>query len=137
MNEEKKEFNLPSRLETIDEAALAAAEIAARNGIDETVMFGIDLAMREAVANAVKHGNKFDETKNVKITFEASPQNFIITIVDEGRGFEPESVADPTDADNLLKASGRGIFFMRQFMDEVTWENAPSGGTIVRMTKNF
>lgn len=137
MKEEKTELRLPSNLHAIDEAAATAAKIAEENGVDEAGMFGIDLAVREAVANAVKHGNQFDETKLVKIAFETSPKAFVIVIEDEGTGFDVGNVPDPTNPENLLKESGRGILFMRNFMDGVAWENAPSGGTIVRLSKNF
>lgn len=137
MKVQKKELSLPSRLETIDEAAAMAARIAADNGLDEGAMFGIDLAVREAVANAVKHGNKFDETKLVRIAFEVSAEFFTIIVEDEGDGFDLEVVPDPTNPENLLKDSGRGILFMRNFMDDVAWQPAPSGGTIVRLQKNF
>lgn len=134
---EKTEIKLPSRLETIDEAVTTAAKVATESGLPDEALFGIDLAVREAVANAVKHGNKFDATKQVKITFEKSPQELVITIEDEGAGFELSAVPDPTNAENLLKESGRGILFMQNFMDEVVWEHAPTGGTIVRLTKKL
>ena len=137
MKTEKAEFILLSRLEAIDEAAIAATKIATESGIDEDGLFGIDLAVREAVTNAVKHGNKFDETKRVKITFEKSLGSLVIAVADEGAGFDWTNVPDPTEPENLLKDSGRGILFMKNFMDEVSWKNAPTGGTIVRLTKRF
>lgn len=137
MKTETTELTLPSRLETIDETAAQAARIAAANNVDEAGLFGIDLAVREAVANAVKHGNQFDETKTVKITFEILPEKMIIAIEDQGSGFNVEAVPDPTDAEHLLSESGRGILFMRNFMDEVVWTRAAAGGTIVRLTKKI
>jgi serine/threonine-protein kinase RsbW len=135
VTEEKTEFVLPSRIESIEEVAEKAAEVASRFGIDEAALFGIDLAVREAVANAVKHGNKLDETKNVTVSFTSSTQVFVVTVRDQGAGFNPEDVPDPTNPENLLKASGRGIFFMKNFMDEVEWSQPPEGGTIVRLEK--
>jgi serine/threonine-protein kinase RsbW len=134
---EKTEIKLPSRLETIDEAVATAAKMANASGLPEEALFGIDLAVREAVTNAVKHGNKFDQTKQVKITIENRAHELLITIEDEGAGFELNQVPDPTSSENLLKESGRGIFFMRSFMDEVVWEHAATGGTIVRLTKKI
>jgi serine/threonine-protein kinase RsbW len=128
---------LSSRIESIDEAAMAAAQAATESGVGEDSLFGIDLAMREAMANAVKHGNKLDETKKVRISFEKKPDAFEITIRDEGEGFDFENLPDPTDPANLLKASGRGAFLMRNFMDEVQWQLHPQGGTVVKMTKRF
>jgi serine/threonine-protein kinase RsbW len=134
---QRQEFFLPSLLETIDEAVVAALKIAAENGVDENGLFAIDLAVREAVANAVKHGNKFAETKQVKITFETTSEKLTIEIEDQGEGFEPNSVPDPTKPENLLKTSGRGILFMQNFMDSVAWTRSASGGTIVRLVKKF
>ena len=134
---EKTEIKLPSRLETIDEAVATAAKMANASGLPDEALFGIDLAVREAVTNAVKHGNKFDATKQVKIAFENRAHELLITVEDEGAGFELNAVPDPTNSENLLKESGRGIFFMRSFMDEVVWEQASAGGTIVRLTKKF
>jgi serine/threonine-protein kinase RsbW len=134
VSQEKTELVLPSRIESIDEAAAVAAKTAADAGIDEGALFGIDLALREAVANAVKHGNRFDETKQVTISFAKTPAAFEITVQDEGAGFDFEHLPDPTDPANLLKESGRGAFLMRSFMDEVEWQR---GGSIVIMTKKL
>ncbi|MGI9035110.1 MAG: ATP-binding protein [Pyrinomonadaceae bacterium] len=135
MTAEKKEIALPSRIETVEEAADEAVEFAKKFGFDENALYAIDMAMREATANAVKHGNKFDATKNVSITFENLPEGFEITVRDFGAGFAVEDIPDPTNPENLLKANGRGILFMRNFMEEVEWENHPNGGTIVKMMK--
>lgn len=136
VTEEKTELILPSRIEAIAEAASVAAEIADRLGLSEEAAFGLDMAMREAVTNAVLHGNKKDETKKVEITFQDTGAALVVTVRDQGLGFDPASVPDPTAEQNLLKTSGRGILFMRTFMDDVEWERHPEGGTVVRMTKN-
>ena len=135
MTAEKKELALPSRLETIEEVTTEAVEFAKHCGFNENAVYAIDMAMREATANAVKHGNKFDEHKTVNITLENLPKGFAITIRDFGAGFAVEDIPDPTNPENLLKATGRGILFMRNFMEEVEWENHPDGGTIVKMMK--
>ncbi|MGI8556655.1 MAG: ATP-binding protein [Pyrinomonadaceae bacterium] len=135
MTEEKKELAVPSRLETVEEIAIQAIEFARQCGFDDNALYAIDMAAREAAANAVKHGNKFDETKTVKVTFENLPKGFEITIRDFGAGFAVEDIPDPTNRENLLKANGRGILFMRNFMEEVEWTNHPAGGTIVKMCK--
>ncbi|HEV2764944.1 MAG TPA: ATP-binding protein, partial [Pyrinomonadaceae bacterium] len=133
--EETTELTFPSRIDSIDEAAAAAAEAARRFGFADDALFGIDMAVREAVTNAVLHGNQQDESKPVEVGFAGSPSALVITVRDRGTGFDPSSVPDPTAEQNLLKASGRGILFMRNFMDEVEWERHPEGGTLVRMTK--
>ena len=135
MTEETTELILPSRIEAITEASAAAAQFAKRYGLGEDEAFGIDMAVREAVTNAVLHGNRQSATKKVEVRFKNSPRELEITVRDEGEGFDPQGVPDPTDPQNVLKTSGRGILFMRNFMDEVEWTAHPEGGTIVRMTK--
>jgi serine/threonine-protein kinase RsbW len=132
---DKTEILLPSTIESVEKAAAETADYAAQCGLDEGALFGIDMAVREAVANAVKHGNKLDESKSVELTLTNSPEAFEIAVRDFGTGFAVDEVADPTEEENLLKASGRGILFMRSFMDEVEWFNPPGGGTVVRMAK--
>ena len=135
MTAETTELSLPSRIDTVATAAAAVAEFLSRSGISDDAAFGIDMAVREAVTNAVVHGNRQDESKVVDITLKSSPDAVEISVHDQGRGFNPSEVPDPTAAENILKTSGRGIFFMRSFMDEVDWLIRPEGGTTVRMLK--
>ena len=97
--------------------------------------------MRESVINAIKHGNREDYRKLVTIEFSitpaAAPTEFIVRVVDEGEGFEPQEVADPLAPENILKSSGRGIFFMRSFMDDLVLRRASQGGMEVRMVKKL
>ena len=126
---------MPSRIETVAAAAAAVAEFVGRSGVSDDAAFGIDMAVREAVTNAVLHGNRQDESKSVDLVLKSSPDAVEISVHDQGPGFNPEDVPDPTASENLLKTSGRGIFFMRTFMDEVDWLIRPEGGTTVRMLK--
>ena len=135
MTAETTELSLPSRIDTVATAAAAVAEFLSRSGITEDAAFGIDMAVREAVTNAVVHGNRQDENKTVDVTLKSSPDAVEISVHDQGVGFNPEAVPDPTAEENILKACGRGIFFMRSFMDEVDWLIRPGGGTTVRMLK--
>ena len=135
MTVETTELSLPSRIETVAAAAAAVAEFISRSGISDDAAFGIDMAVREAVTNAVLHGNSQDDNKTVDIVLKSSPDAVEISVHDQGPGFNPEDVPDPTAKENILKASGRGIFFMRTFMDEVNWLIRPEGGTTVRMLK--
>lgn len=135
VTEETTELILPSRVEAVADAAAAVAEVVKRNEYPDEAAFGIDMAVREAVTNAVLHGNLQDEAKTVEVTFVTSPEEIEIIVRDMGAGFDIDNVPDPTDTPNLLKTSGRGIFFMRTFMDQVEWSSHPEGGTIVRMTK--
>ncbi len=134
MQEEKK-LKLPSRVESVEKAAHEAEEFARNAGFSDEIIFAVDMAVRESVANAVKHGNKMDAEKPVEITFSSLSKGFEITVRDFGAGFAVEEIPDPTNPENLLKASGRGILFMRTFMDEVEWTNHVEGGTIVKMLK--
>ena len=132
---ETKKLNLPSRIESVAEAAAGAEEFGRSIGLADDAMYAIDLAVRESVANAVKHGNKFDETKTVEVTFTDTGNGIEITVRDFGTGFSVEEIPDPTQRENLLKTNGRGILFMRSFMDEVDWEQPDGGGLIVKMSK--
>lgn len=132
---EIREISLASRLESVDEAAIAADEFGKKVGLPDEFIYAVDLAVRESVANAVKHGNKFDEAKPVEVTFADTGEVFEVTVRDYGSGFNPDDVPDPTDPENLLKANGRGILFMNSFMDSIEWGNADDGGLIVKMTK--
>ena len=135
MTAETTEIKLPSRLESIEQAANEAEKFASSVGFSEMELYPIDMAVRESVANAVKHGNLLDETKFVEIAFSNSDSEFEISVRDFGKGFAPEEIPDPTNPENLLKASGRGILFIKTFMDEVEWYNHPEGGTIIKMRK--
>ncbi len=115
MNEEKLEISLPSRIESVEIAAAKASSFAASLGFAEDQLFAIDMAVREVVANAVRHGNKLDEEKAVEIAFSNSKEGFEVNVRDYGEGFAVEEVPDPTNPENLLKASGRGILFMRSW----------------------
>jgi len=129
------ELTLPSRIEAIDKAAIAVAKLVTGSGIDEDAAFGLDMAVREALANAVIHGNKLDEAKLVEVTVKSSLDSLEVSVHDQGQGFNPDTISDPTKEENILKSSGRGIFFMRNFFDEVDWSISHEGGTTVRMIK--
>ena len=130
-----QELKLPSRIESVDEAAIRADEFAKEQGLGDDFVSAIDLAIRESVANAVKHGNKFAEEKTVDLTLARTDEGFEITVRDYGSGFQIDQIPDPTNPENLLKANGRGILFMRSFMDVVEWYNHEGGGMVVKMIK--
>lgn len=137
VTQETTELRFASRIEAVAEAAAAVSAFMNRVGISEDVAFGIDMAVREAITNAILHGNKLDNAKITEVDLKKSPESLEINVRDQGRGFNPNDVADPTKEENILKASGRGIFFMRNFMDEVDWTVNPGGGTTVRMIKRL
>lgn len=111
--------------------------IARGAGFDDEALFGIDMAVRESVCNAVMHGNRQDETKLIDVSFVLSQASLEISVRDRGEGFNPDSVPDPTAPQNILKTNGRGILFMRAYMDEVEYNTHADGGTIVRMMKRL
>ena len=137
MTEQTTRFVLPSHIEAVADAAAAAADFARNCGVAEEAAFGIDMAVREAITNAIVHGNKEDDAKQVEVAFTCIPQGVEIEIRDQGEGFDPGRVPDPTAVENLLKTSGRGIFFIRTFMNDVEWVVRPGGGTTVKMMKSF
>lgn len=126
---------MPSRIESVDESAVFAEKVARDWGYPDDFISSIDLAVRESVANAVKHGNKFDEDKRVQVAFCDAADGFEMTVRDFGQGFNIDDIPDPTDPANLLKVTGRGILFMRSFMDTVEWKTNDDGGTTVKMVK--
>jgi serine/threonine-protein kinase RsbW len=134
---ETTELKFPSRIEAVGEAADAVSEFMKSIGVGEDVAFGVDMAVREAITNAVVHGNKLDAAKDVELRLRTTAEGFEITVHDQGAGFDPDNVPDPTKDENILKTSGRGIFFMRNFMDEVSWSRSEGGGTNVRMIKKL
>jgi serine/threonine-protein kinase RsbW len=135
VTEQSIELVLPSRIEAIADVAQAAAKFIGQLGLGEEFAFGVDMALREAVTNAVLHGNKQEMEKTVEVTIWNRARALEINVRDHGEGFDPGSVPDPTEAQNLMKSSGRGILFMRTFMDEVEWSSHAEGGTVVRMIK--
>lgn len=95
-------------------------------------IFGVHLAMEEALVNAIKHGNRFDDAKSVEVICKLSAEKFFLRISDQGPGFRPEEVPDCTDDENLEKSSGRGIMLMRNFMSRVEYNQT---GNCVTMEK--
>ena len=124
-------YRMESTLESVNKAEEMADRIAAQAGMDEDTRSGVSMAVREAMINAVLHGNEYDKNKRVNLTLEQKGQELIVTITDEGPGFVPEEVPDPLAPENLLKGSGRGIFLMRAFMDEVRFRKLHPGTEII------
>jgi serine/threonine-protein kinase RsbW len=134
-------LEFPSLFEMIDLVQAVSDQLARLLGLDEESQHWVGVAVRESVINAIKHGNKGDPMKSVTVEFVMTPAvrpcELAIRVRDRGEGFDPEALPDPLAPDNLLKASGRGIFFMRSFMDDVQIARAEGGGMEVRMIKRF
>jgi len=126
----------PSTLESVDVAEASALEAAAQAGFDEDEQHRIGMALRECMVNAVVHGNRYNRNKKVHVLVSKSAERFTIQITDQGEGFEFEAVPDPLDEGNLLRHSGRGLFLMGAFMDDVKVRKVQPSGTEVTLVKN-
>jgi serine/threonine-protein kinase RsbW len=127
-----------SAFEMLDFVQVVSDHLARGVGLDEDSLHWVSVAIRESVINAIKHGNKSDTNKHVFVEFESAADavpELVIRVRDQGDGFDPETVANPLDPENLLKSSGRGIFLIRNFMDDVRLQRAPEGGMEIRMVK--
>jgi serine/threonine-protein kinase RsbW len=120
-------FRLHSTMESVGEVEAAAERVASEAGLDEDQRFHIGMAVREATVNAVLHGNEYDPARMIDVAFENTGVDFIFTISDEGRGFNPDNLPDPLAPENLLRGTGRGIFLIRSLMDEVHFRQLHPG----------
>ena len=120
-------LTLGSNLASVDRVEQTAEQVATDAGVEEDARFGITMAVREAAANAVFHGNHGEEAKQITASFENTGRSLIFCIADQGEGLDPSTLPDPTAPDNLLRGSGRGIFLIRSFMDEVHFRQLHPG----------
>lgn len=128
-------LTLPSMLSAVDAIEAKTAEFAEKAGFDEDTVSQIAMTSREAVANAILHGNGKNPDKEVRVRFTLTSENLLIQVADEGAGFDPAQVPDPLSPEGLLKPSGRGIFLMRAIMDEVHFREL-SPGTEITLVKH-
>lgn len=130
MTAQRVSYTLDSSLDSVNKAEEEATKMAMRSGFDEDEAGRISMAVREATVNAVLHGNHYDTSKRVSLSFENTGRELVITVQDQGPGLDPNHLADPLAPENLLKQSGRGIFLIRAFMDEVRFRNLQPGTEI-------
>lgn len=130
-------LDMASRFEMLDTAQTVLTQLCKIVGFEDETTDYLGVALRESVVNAIKHGNAQDESKRVEVVFTLTDRSIEVQVKDQGEGFEPDEIPDPLAPENLLKAYGRGIFFMKQFMDEVSYTFPPKGGTVVRMLKTL
>ncbi|HET9839694.1 MAG TPA: ATP-binding protein [Candidatus Angelobacter sp.] len=123
-------YTLESTLESVNRAEQTASEAAARAGFAEDEQYQVAMAVREAAVNAVLHGNAYDPGKRFMVAYETTGEALVITITDQGKGLDPGDIPDPLAPENLMKGSGRGIFLIRAFMDEVKIRNTNPGTEI-------
>jgi serine/threonine-protein kinase RsbW len=129
------ELSIDSKLEFVDLVSSVTKSVTEKIGFEEEDASWIELAVHEAVINAIMHGNKSSADKQVDVRFVTEQEAVTVYVRDYGEGFDPAQLPDPTNADNLLNPTGRGIFYMRTFMDEVEYSIHPQGGSVVRMRK--
>ena len=131
------ELTIPSRLEEM-EAVHTLIELAMREyKLSEEMAHWIELTISESMINAIQHGNKADPAKEATLKISSNGHSIEIIVEDQGKGFSLDSIADPTDAANLLKPSGRGILIIQSFMDEVDLSEREGGGSRLRMVKKL
>ncbi len=130
-------MSLSSRFENIEMAQHLCSQLLEGREVPEETRHWILMALREALANAIKHGNRQDTSKHVHLEMDIVADTLAISIRDEGSGFDPEAVGDPLSPENRLKTSGRGIFYMRTFMDDVRFERSPGGGMEILLKKKL
>jgi serine/threonine-protein kinase RsbW len=133
-NRRRLELKLESVISTVDAAELCAKGLAREGGYGEEQVDRLGMAVREAVANAVTHGNVYSADKCVRFSVEIDDTRLAVRVSDEGTGFNPEEVPDPTSAENILRASGRGLMMMRALVDEVEISELSPSGTEVVLT---
>ena len=134
-------LQIPSVFDLLDLVQVVTDRLGHLASLDDDSVHWIGVAVRESVINAIKHGNKEQPGKLVTVEISLTPiekpAELTVSVTDQGEGFDPEAVANPLDPENILKSSGRGIFFMRSFMDDVQLHRAPGGGMEVRMVKKL
>jgi len=129
-------FRLNSTMESVSEVEAAADKLAGEAGLDEDQRFHIAMAVREAAVNAVLHGNEYDPARQIAVSLENTGNDLVFTVADQGKGLDPETLPDPLAPENLLRGTGRGIFLIRSFMDEVHFRQLHPG-TELTMVKHL
>jgi serine/threonine-protein kinase RsbW len=135
--ENRFHLSIGSRFENIELVQVVLKNALVRLGVDEDKRHWIDIAVREAVANAIKHGNEQNPDKKVLVDLRVEGEDLVIRVQDEGAGFDPDHIPDPLNPENRLRPNGRGIFYMKSFMDEINYGSATGGGTLVTLRKRL
>lgn len=130
-------MSISSRFENIEMAQHLCGKLLDGRNVSEETRHWILMALREALANAIKHGNEQNLEKRVDLEMEVTGETLRIRIRDEGEGFDPGNVEDPLAPENRLKTSGRGIFYMKTFMDRVRFRRMDGGGMEITLTKSL
>jgi serine/threonine-protein kinase RsbW len=131
------EVIISSALDNLDLVQVLTDCITGSMRFDEDSAHWIGMSVRELVTNAIQHGNKLDQSKSVNIRFEVAPDRLSISVKDQGCGFRADELPNPLNPENLLRPSGRGIFYIRTFMDEVEFRRLSQGGMEVHIMKRI
>jgi serine/threonine-protein kinase RsbW len=123
MSQQTFRLNLKSTHEESERVPDFVAGIQGETDLSDDETSGLMLLVSEAVTNAIEHGNKLTASKNVEVELIISAAKITVTVTDEGEGFDPSQAKDPLKKENLLDDSGRGIFLMKQFSDEMEYLN--------------
>jgi serine/threonine-protein kinase RsbW len=123
----RRSFRLSSTMESVGELEAAADQLATEAGLNEDERFHIAMAVHEAAINAVLHGNEYNPSLHVEVSMENTGSDLVFIIADQGHGFDPNSLPDPSAPENLLRGTGRGIFLIRSLMDEVHFRQLQPG----------
>jgi serine/threonine-protein kinase RsbW len=130
-------LELPSEIKLIDLVHSATEKMAEFAGLDEDEALNVGLAVREAVINAMLHGNQEQSQLPVNISLTVDQGLLKAVITDEGAGFDPAGTADPTAGENLMRDSGRGLLLMEAFVDSIEFRRRSNGGMEVELTKSL
>ncbi len=128
---------IPSSTDYLAEVDQYFEEKFSSAGVDDSIRTDIAISVSELVNNAIIHGNGSDESKEVDIRFSVTSSELRIVVCDQGKGFDLKQVDNPIDDDNLMREVGRGIFIVKNFVNEVNVSKTPSGGTCVEIVKNL
>ncbi|MEW5978869.1 MAG: ATP-binding protein [Acidobacteriota bacterium] len=131
------ELRIQSNLEYTDLVENITNSLTSLAGCNSDLAYFIEMAVREVVTNAIRHGNQFDLNKVVWVRYRFDKEEFAVEVRDQGKGFDFEHLPDPCDPENLLKSSGRGIFLVRSFMDDFSLRYVPNEGMEVKFSKRI
>jgi serine/threonine-protein kinase RsbW len=131
------QLTIPSEIRMVRVAHATAEQLAGATGFAEEASLDFGIAVREAVINAIVHGNRKNPALDVKVVFELGDGRIAASVRDRGNGFDPDAPPDPTAAENVLRTSGRGLLMVRAYVDRVEFRKPPEGGTEIRLEKRL
>ncbi len=124
-------LEIPPRLAWLDLVQGIAEEVGRQAGLDDDDRLDLGLAVREGTINAIEHGHRDRPGEPVRLLFRVDPDRIHVEIADRGPGFDPAAIPDPTEPENLLRPSGRGLLLIRSLVDAVDWRTGPGGTTLI------